>query len=144
MAFPASCPVPIKVCIGDVSASALLPTVYLTIPWLTEFGVVSRVSTVRTNAAVNGLGCAPLNTCAGISVGWTWSTCYFFMLIQHITTPAFCIQGLFVGGSELSFAWPGSPRASQPHLWEDSRHNPGHNRVRPSVWPNQVKPWSRG
>lgn len=80
--------------------------------------------TVRTNAAMGGLGCAALCTRAGISVGRTPSTCYFFMLIQHIATLAFCIQCLFVSDSELAFPWHGSPRALQPHLWEDNRHKP--------------------
>ena len=47
----------------------------------------------------------------------------FFMLIQPIVTPAFCIQCLFVGGSELPFPWHGSEplqltsREQQTQAW---------------------------
>lgn len=47
-----------------------------------------------------------------------------FMLIEHIAAPTFGMQGLFIGGSELAFPWHGYPMASQPHLWEDNRHEP--------------------
>ena len=74
--FCAACSFLIIAYIRDVSALVLLPVVSLTISQLRVQGF--QYFTVRTSAAVNGLGRAVLHTHAGISVGWTWSTSYFF------------------------------------------------------------------
>lgn len=54
----------------------------------------------------------------------------FLMLIQSIATSAFCIQCLFVGGSELACPWHA---LSQPHAWEN-------NRPKPKSWTQQGQP----
>lgn len=113
--------------VRDVSAPALLPTAPH--PAVTDGTGCFRRSAVGTNAVGTASACRCVLAC--------WRFCgmdavrvLFFMLIQRIAASAFCIQGLFAGGSELAWPWPAP---SLPHAWEN-------NGSKPKPWSQQGQP----